>query len=355
MQNGDQELTTMQVRRADGQTIAVALEAASAAPPHAPLVIVVPPYGKTIRDLVTTSSYLTANGFRTWRFDFTNHLGASDGEIFNFSLSSAAEDVRTIVAAARAWHPAAPLGVVSASLGSRVVFRALRGRQDVSALVSLVGTVNVQKTLHRILGDDLIGDLLANRPLPASRSALGYEIDIRFIHDAVEHGFHSLESTTTDVDACRFPIVQIHAGADAWTESADVEHVFRPSVEGVLRGVYLLPATSHKLEHNPTAARVALRQTVIVLKRHLTGQDLQPDDVACPTFLDIVTKHRQERVLEQVGYRSAELALAKEGSDERPQAADCRLWRAEGTGRGQYDHTGVRIRPARPASRPGAA
>jgi hypothetical protein len=308
MRDDDVELTGVQVRRADGHAIAVVLDGCSGAPPDVPLIVIVPPYGKTIRDLVTTSLYLTSNGFRTWRFDYTNHVGASDGEIFSFRLSSAAEDIRTVVAAARTRYPSAPLGVISASLGSRAAFRALSGCGGVGALVSLVGTVNLRETLRRILGDDLIGDLLAERSLPASRDALGYEVDIRFIHDAVEHDFHSLESTTRDVTGCRFPIVHIHAGADAWTELADVERVFGNSNSGV-RDVYLLPGTSHKLEHNPSAARVALRQTVIVLKKHLTGEDLQPHDVECPTFLDLVTKHRQERVLEQVGYQSPELAV----------------------------------------------
>jgi pimeloyl-ACP methyl ester carboxylesterase len=191
-----------------------------------------------------------------------------------------------------------------------VAFRALRRRADVNALVSLVGTVNLQDTLARILDADLIEDLLASRPLPFSHEALGYEIDIRFIHDAVEHGFHSLESTRADVAACNFPVVHIHAGADAWTQLADVEYVFQVSPGGVLRDTYVLPNASHKLEHNPAAARVALRQAIVVLKQHLTGEHLQPHDVECPAFIDIVSKHRQERVLERVGYRSAELAVS---------------------------------------------
>jgi hypothetical protein len=112
------------------------------------------------------------------------------------------------------------------------------------------------------------------------------------------------------VGGCAFPIVHIHAGADVWTDLADVEHVFQASPVGLLRDMYLLPDTSHKLEHNPAAARVALRQAIVVLKRHLAGEHVLPHDVQCPTFLDIVSKHRRERDFDRVGERPAELTVS---------------------------------------------
>ena len=139
---------------------------------------------------------------------------------------------------------------------------------------------------------------------------LCYEIDIRFIHDVVEHDLHSLDSTKLDIAACQFPIVHVHAGADAWTRLVDVEYAFQPA-NGALRDIYLLRDASHKLENNPVAARMALRQAVVTLKRHLAGEQLEPHDVVCPTFPDILTKHRQERVLDQAGVPSTQMAVSQ--------------------------------------------
>jgi hypothetical protein len=298
----DLDAKQVEVKRPDGLTVRCIVEAPVCARPDDPLVIVVPPYAKTMRDIMTTALFLTYNCFRVWRFDFANHLGGSDGKVFDFTLSSAVEDVKVVAAAARARHDSIPLGVVSSSLGSRAAFRALKGCEDVSVLVSLVGVVNVRHTLLKITGEDLIGDLLRDQLVPGSREVLGYEVSTRFINDAVKENLHSLESTKLDVSLCPFAITNVSAESDTWTLANEVEEVFRAEDAGPPRELYSLPGASHKLENNPSAASEALRQTVKTLKQRLAGEDFQLDDVRCPSFTDIVTKNRQERAREKSGY-----------------------------------------------------
>jgi pimeloyl-ACP methyl ester carboxylesterase len=302
MKNFDLDSTPTEVTRPDGLAIRCLVEAPARARPDAPLVIVVPPYAKTMREVMVTALYLTYNGFRVWRFDFANHVGASDGNVFNFTLSSAVVDVRAVIAAARDAYGNTPVGVVSSSLGSRAAFRALKGYEDLGVLVSLVGVVNVRHTLVKIMGEDLVGDLLKNQLAPGSRDVLGYEVSTRFINDVVEGDFHSLESTKLDLSACPFAAANISAGSDAWTLPGEVEEVFLSRGGGAARELYTLPGASHKLENNPSAARDALRQTVRVLKQRLTGDSVQPDDVSSPSFPDIVAKNRRERAWERSGY-----------------------------------------------------
>jgi Acyl transferase len=301
------ETTHSSVKRPDGLSIRCLIEASFGARLDDPLVIIVPPYAKTMREVLVTALYLTCNGFRTWRFDLSNHLGSSDGQMFDFTLSSAIEDINAIITAARNLYGKIPLGIVSSSLGSRVALRALKERNDIDALLSLVGVVNVKHTLFSILGEDLVQDRLMNCLVPGSREVLGYWISTNFIDDVVDEGLYSLQSTSQDVSGCRFPITNISAELDAWTLLGEAEQVFSAKASGPLREMYVLPAVSHKLENNPTAARNALRRTVRALKQHLVNEEVQDEDVRCPTFIDIVEKNRQERDWEKSGYAGTEV------------------------------------------------
>lgn len=286
-----------EVSRHDGTVVRCLFETPAVAS-NGPLVIIVPPFAKTMRELLVTSLYLVRNGFRTWRFDFSNHVGVSEGDILNFTLSSAIEDVRAILDMARQQFADSAIGIVSSSLGSRIALRALKGRTDVSGLVSLVGVVNLQHTLCAILGEDLIHDLLSGELISGTREVLGYDISTNFIHDAVINNLHSLESTKVDILNCGFPITNISAEHDAWTLLAEARNIFLGPETEDLRELFILAGASHKLENNPSAARDALRQAVKTLK-NCVGDDSSQTDIVCPGFLDIVEKNRREREWEE--------------------------------------------------------
>ena len=305
MLNGNPEMILTAITRPDGLSIRCFVESPPDTPEDAPLVIVVPPYARTMCETFVTSLYLTHNGFRVWRLDFTNHVGSSDGNIFDFTLSSAIGDLRTVIAALRCRYDKAPVGIVSSSLGSRAAFRAFKGRTDIGMIVSLVGVVNVRNTLYSILGRDLIGDILNGRTMAPSWEIFGYTSSTRFLSDVIEHDLYSLESTKKDVSACGFPLAQISAESDPWSRLDEVESVFLPNGSNAPRELYVLPGASHKLENNPSAARNALCQAIKVLKYYLAGQEIQAAEVKCPSFHEIVEKNRLERGLEKSGYRQA--------------------------------------------------
>lgn len=291
----DIELELKHVTNIIGQQIVCMIEARRVASSSTSVVIVVPPYAKAMRDLLVTSMYMSHNGFRAARFDFSNHVGLSDGRVFDFTLSSAVADLQTFVASVRSWFPEAKIGVITSSLGSRVALRALKERADIHALVSLVGVVNVRATLHRVIGTDLIEQYTTEQSLPDSKEVLGYEIGSRFIVDIVETDIFSLESTKEDMRKCRFPIIEIAAENDAWTDLQEVDDLFHSCNGSASRESYVLPSTSHKLENNPSAARMALRLAVVVLKRELDGERGGREDIAAPAFTEVVRRNRAER------------------------------------------------------------
>lgn len=292
--------------RPDGKVIRCLLETSTTARSDVPVVLIVPPYAKTMRDVFATSLYMIYNGFRTWRFDYTNHIGASDGDIFDFTLSSAIEDLKAVLIAVREMYKNAPLGIISISLGSSIAFRALKQYENVGCLVSLVGIVNIQDSLFHVTGEDMVDDFLKSQLTGHSREVLGYEVSTRLIMDVVNEEWHSLDSTRQDVKACKFPIVHIALDSDDWILLDEVKSAIDPPGISVPREVHIIPGASHKLENNPTAARLAHGQSIMSLRWYLMNEKIQADDVRVPSFLEIVEKNRQERAFEKKGYRTTQ-------------------------------------------------
>jgi hypothetical protein len=287
-------------------------------------VVIVPSFARKIRHFLPAAMHLTSNGFRAVRFDFTNHIGASDGEIFDFTPSSAIKDLPCVLDTLQAHGVQPPFGIISVSLGSRFAFRALQGRDDVAMLISLVGVVNAQDTLHRVLGFDVVGRWLHSRTA-RDEEVFGYTVGSPFTPDLVQHDLHTLESTQRDLARCGFPIVEISAESDDWSNLADVEAAFSRANGDRMRELYVLSAASHKLEHNPEGARVALRLTISRLAQQLKGEQLDPDDVVSPAFSQIVEKNQLELSLERGGYQPPQeiegAPLASAQDQIRPRGA----------------------------------
>ena len=62
-----------------------------------PVIILSPGYGETKREYIMLAYYFASNGFHVLRYDHTNHVGISDGEHVNTTLSLMREDLETVV------------------------------------------------------------------------------------------------------------------------------------------------------------------------------------------------------------------------------------------------------------------
>jgi pimeloyl-ACP methyl ester carboxylesterase len=289
--------TFLDTQNSDGGSIRCLLEIPDSGDQDAPLVVVAPSYALSMRHFGPLSLFLTRNGFRCLRFDYTNHVGASEGDVYDYKLSTAADDLRAVMGTLADWGVEGPVGVISVSMGARIAFRALKQRSDVAALVSLVGVVNLQDTLNSVVGEDVVAEGLSGS-VPHAREVLGYHVGGQIVMDAIEHDLHSLESTKYDVAQCRFPITHVFAEDDAWTKLEEAETVFGEDSDTAPRQLYILPEASHKLEYNPVAARTAFSVATAVVARELTGADLAVEQVISPSFNDVVEKHRQEKSLD---------------------------------------------------------
>jgi pimeloyl-ACP methyl ester carboxylesterase len=289
--------TLLETPNEDGRLIRCLLELPENGDQDAPCVIVAPSYALSMRHFGPLSLFLTRNGFRSLRFDYTNHVGASDGDVYDFRLTTAATDLRAVLGAVKDWGVYGPVGVISVSMGARIAFRALRGQSDIATLVSLVGVVNLQDTLYSVVGEDVVAESLRGRT-PHDREVLGYQMSGLIVDDAVAQNMHTLESTKDDLAHCLFPITHVFAEDDAWTTLEEVESVFCEGSDTAARQLYILPEASHKLEYNPVAARTAFSLAVCAVARELTGAELAVEQVVSPSFNDVVDKHRQEKSLD---------------------------------------------------------
>src|SRR5206468_7074972 len=99
-----------------GKNISAYLDAPSSLSPSTGVVLIAPAYGETKENNVVISSYFASNGFYSVRFDWSEHVGESDGDIFTSTLSKMLEDLEGVVEYQKTTWPMAKLGIVASSL-----------------------------------------------------------------------------------------------------------------------------------------------------------------------------------------------------------------------------------------------
>ena len=85
-------------RNPRGQTIVIADDhLRQSLAPNTPVVIIAPGYGQTALDASTLSYYLAHHRLRVLRYDHTNHVGLSGGELQQTTLRSMQADLLKVV------------------------------------------------------------------------------------------------------------------------------------------------------------------------------------------------------------------------------------------------------------------
>ena len=116
--------------------------------------IVLPGYGETKTEVLTESYFLAKNGLHTLRFDYSWHVGESDGDILYTTLESMKDDILSSLDYLYYRFGPEKVGVVASSLASRALLRAAREDDRIRLLLNLVSIVDLQKTLFAIYQED---------------------------------------------------------------------------------------------------------------------------------------------------------------------------------------------------------
>ena len=283
----------IEFKNPSGRRIAAYHDAPLEPAPCAPLVVISPGYGDTKKEYVTLSYYFASNGFHALRYDHTNHVGESEGDIAEATLSSMDHDLGAALDYARRAWPASPIAVVATSLSGRIAFKRIANAPQADLLVLLTGIVDVQATLTAVHQEDHMMAFLHGAGL-GMMNVLGFNIDAdRFVKDAFTAGYATLASTLQDARQTRTPVIFFAAEHDAWVELESVKAVQRALGEKSVH-LYLMPEALHRIQENPRKARAVFRQHITCCLEQLFP-DASRQEVLEPSKREIGLQSRLER------------------------------------------------------------
>ena len=193
-------------RNPRGQTIMIADDhLRQSLAPNTPVVIIAPGYGQTALDAITLSYYLAHHRLRVLRYDHTNHVGLSDGELQQTTLRSMQADLLKVAEFVQHTWPTAPLIVMASDMAARVALKMAVQSRPLDLLLLINPVVDIQAMLMTVHGHDLVADhRYGLRRGIANLLGLNVNVD-RFVGDIVAGHFIDLASTIADLRLLRSP------------------------------------------------------------------------------------------------------------------------------------------------------
>jgi alpha-beta hydrolase superfamily lysophospholipase/ubiquinone/menaquinone biosynthesis C-methylase UbiE len=260
---------------------------------QAPVVVLAPGYGETKREYITLAYYLASNGFNVLRYDHTDHVGESDGDHEQTSLTNMKQDMATMLDFAKQNWGQSKVALVATSLAGRVALKVLSEDRQVDQLILISGIVDVRATLASVHQEDLIGDYLDGHGRSAV-NALGFNVNSHiFLKDAVEGKFSDLATTIQDAQGMTSPLIWFSAEQDAWVEKESLQQIFEAFQPQQCR-TCLIPEGLHRLQENPRKARAVYRDIVFACQEQLAWH-LSTDELIEPSRKEIGQQNRIER------------------------------------------------------------
>jgi len=301
--------TQVEFKNASGRRIVAYHDAPQEATPHAPLIVISPGYGDTKKEYLTLSYHFTSNGFHVLRYDHTNHVGESEGDIAEATLSSMNHDLGATLDYARRTWPTSPIAVVATSLSGRTAFKRMARDPLADMLVLLTGIVDVQATLTAVHQEDHMMAFLHGANL-GMMNVIGFNIDAdRFVNDAFKAGYATLASTLKDARQIQIPVIFFAAEHDAWVELESVKAV-QSALSGNAAHLYLIPEALHRIQENPRKARAVFRHLVACCLERLLPE-ASGREILEPSKHAIGLQNRLERERAQAHHHMAKTEMVE--------------------------------------------
>ncbi len=278
-----------------GKRIAGFYDRLDSSSPSKGVVIIVPAYGKTKISNLPLAYYLALDGFQVIRYDHTDHVGESEGNMLFTTLSQMEEDLRSAIDFAEGEFLTSRIALVSSSLGVRVALKEATKDKRVKLLISLVGVFNLQGTLYAIYREDGVQEVLDGASLGV-RDIMGFQVDAdHFLKDAIQGNFHSLETSLQDVAELSIPTVFFAGDKDPWVSFDEVRMVFN-QIPTIQKELYVLPNIMHEIYENPVLADFTCRKIVASTEKYLVGKEPGWDTIKTPEESVLVNRFREEKV-----------------------------------------------------------
>lgn len=274
---------------------------------ESPVIVLSPGYGETKREYIMLAYYFASNGFHVLRYDHTNHVGVSDGEHVQTTLSSMHKDLDAAVQYVTQRWPHSPRGLVATSLSGRVAIKAIAKTTHVDILILITPVVDVQQTLQVVHQEDLVGNYQQGERKGES-NVLGFNVSVDpWLSNAIDEGFSNLSSTIQDVAEIRTPVVIVSAEHDAWVQHTSLT-AMSSELKAQLQAWYVIPEGLHRIVENPRKAKMVYRQIMKHCQENLGLLTTSPF-ISEPTRKAIGIQNKKEREEMKAGMMTEELSV----------------------------------------------
>lgn len=212
-------------RNAHGQTIAVMADhARHHISPDTPTVIIIPGFGSIQTDYIPLSFYLASNHLRVLRYDHSNHVGQSEGNILQFSLGNMQADLQTVLDFTHATWPTAPVALLAEDIAARVAVKVMANRTSADQLFLLNPVLDLKTALSTITHSNIIETYRQGH----QRGVLnlwGFNVNVdKFVVDAITRDYTDVASFTVDLaQVATPPIILISP-----RKNRPIENIFGP-------------------------------------------------------------------------------------------------------------------------------
>ncbi|MFE1441628.1 hypothetical protein [Streptomyces sp. NPDC058739] len=278
------------VRTKNGRTVAVWRDSPPDGDTGGPVVVMAPGFGQRMRSSGVLTLMLAYNGATVYRFDALDHVGLSDGEIVDYSVTQLMEALTAVVDTVREREGVDAVSMVATSLSALPVlqFAAERGCADNIAL--MLGVVNGRQTLVKVLDTDYLDWELDD--LPERVQIDKHSVDPRpIVAETRSVNWWELSATVDALSALDVPVRNFVAADDDWVDIADVRLAFEKSGRDQ-DDVVEVAVSGHALLRNP----VALKKLLTDVTRSVIPGEGEP---LMPSFEEIVALRGSERELER--------------------------------------------------------
>ncbi|MEE8114950.1 MAG: methyltransferase domain-containing protein [Nitrososphaerales archaeon] len=258
------------------------------------VVLIPPAYGESKENNLIISAYFAANGFHGLRFDWTDHSGESEGDIFNCTLSEMRDDLHGLLDHLRREYPSKRIGIVASSLAARVALKLAACNAGPDFLICFAPVVNLQYTLKTVYREDLVANFSSGKRY-RTLDILGFSIDADgFLGDAVHGIFSDLLSSIVDASKVKVPTLFLVSDRDPWIQISDAHSVFQ-MINVPEKRCLPIPMALHRLMENRLASRNALKEAVGFLLSEVCGRDVIEDDLNEPLAEAVYKREKDEK------------------------------------------------------------
>jgi len=318
-------------RNQRGQAIAMTDDHLSPAAPELPILIIAPGFGQTAADYCAFAHYAARHRFRVLRYDHTNHVGLSEGELQATTLRGMQIDLGKVAEYVRHTWPTAPVLVMASDLSARAALKMASQADPINILILVNPLLDVKAQLAAIQGHDLVSDYQYGlRRGIANLLGLNINVDA-FVADLTAGRLADLQSSLEDIRLLRSSICLVTGPVAESSPLApsDLPRTVLTALDSRSAVLNLPAPLSVQDLAIDTSHHAAFHQVLTQLSVQL-GRPLPPVEPSKVSQAAALHQRRMEREQLRLHYNVSQIsrdALAVAYTQQLPQLANVHLYR----------------------------